>query len=112
MLKLMTSLALVLVFLSCAAHADQNLYVRALGGVGAVNNSGGTNFTYGLGVGYKFVPQFGAGVDYTYNTFTVPSPLTANLSLVLAHLKYYFIDLGLSAGLKFGFGTVSVSGAP
>ncbi len=111
-------IGLLIVFIISAvsqvSHADapaNNFYARALVGVGIVNNSGGSNFTYGLGAGYKFMPQWSAGLDYTYNTFTVPSPLTANLSLILANIKYYFGDLpGLTAGLKLGVGTISVSG--
>jgi hypothetical protein len=108
-------LVLIISAVGQVSRADapaSTFYVRALGGVGIVNNSGGSNFSYGLGIGYKFMPQVGAGVDYTYNTFTVPSPLTANLSLILANIKYYFADVaGLSAGFKLGVGTTSVSGA-
>ncbi len=104
----------VLIVGASIAHAEGSGsstvgYVGALLGIGMVNNSGGTNFTYGLGGGYKFMPDWSVGADFTYNSFTVPSPLTANLSLILANIKYYFGSGGF-AGLKLGEGTVSYSG--
>jgi hypothetical protein len=92
-----------------AETSTANAYVSALLGVGLVNNSGGSNFTYGVGVGYKLNPSYSLGLDYTYNTFSVPSPLSASLSLILANFKYYFAG-GFLAGVKLGSGMLSYSG--
>lgn len=92
-----------------AEASSSQTYVGALLGLGSVNNSGGTNFTYGVSAGFKFNPSVSLGLDYNYNTFTVPSPLSANLSLILVNFKYYFAN-GFFGGLKLGSGSISYSG--
>ncbi len=104
-----------LFFLGNIVHATEvsspgsSGYVEALLGVGMLNNNGGTNFTYGVGCGYKLNPNWSVGADFTYNSFVVPSPLTSNLTLALANIKYYF-GSGWFGGVKIGSGTVSYSG--
>ena len=92
-----------------SSESAQRGYVGVLLGAGAVNNGGGTNLTYGLGGGYRLSPRWGVGLDVSYNTFTAPSPLSANLTLVLANAKYD-LGSGFFGGLKAGTGSVSYSG--
>src|SRR5438128_2474935 len=108
-LALITVWTIICLYTFAHAEGDMKGYVGVLGGVGVVNNSGGANFTYGAGVGYKFQPQWSVGLDYTYNTFAVPSPFSANLSTILANIKYYFVPAAYF-GIKLGSGTASYSG--
>jgi opacity protein-like surface antigen len=111
----MSLIVSIILLLAGSANAGQtsasNIYVGPLLGASVVNNSGGTNTTYGLTGGYNFNSQWGVGIDLAFSNFTVPSPLTANLTTGMITAKYLFTDVqGLFVDLGVGAGTVSVSG--
>jgi hypothetical protein len=95
-----------------AARDADNIYVGPVLGLNNVSNDGGTNLAYGLTGGYKFMPQVGVGLFFTYNNLKEVAGITPKLTIFAVEGNYYFAnDLeGLSAGLKLGNGSVSASG--
>jgi hypothetical protein len=95
-----------------AIRDEGDAYAGVLLGLNNVSNGGGTNLAYGLTGGYKFMPQFGAGLFFTYNSLTASAGITSGLTIIALEGNYYFPDdlQGLSVGLKLGSGSISSSG--
>ena len=93
------------------AQADGKPYAVGLDlGVSAVNNSGGTNATYGVSFEYQFSSDWSAGFDWTTNSVTMTSPVTSTMALSLLNVKYYFATQGLYGAVKFGSAASSYAG--
>ncbi len=107
------SVILSTVFMSHIALASNDTSVGFLAGLGVYNKGYGSQFSLGGNVRHKFLPEFGAGVTFTYASLA-NSMLGINYSSNVKHIDadfdYYLADLpGLWFGPRLGIGILSTS---
>ncbi len=108
---LFSTLLTVFILSNSGAQAASNFEIGALAGIGILNNSGGSPFTYGLETDYKFDPSWSVGLQFnalTPNSISVAgTSYTLGLSNLDLALKY-FLDQ-FSIGILVGLNTFSTN---